>query len=55
MCIINYKFCVRYDSGEYSCRGSNEAGFGDTSPGVSLTVQCKYICICKYINKQGIF
>ena len=33
--------CLRYDSGDYSCRGSNEAGYGAASPGVSLAVQCE--------------
>ena len=39
--VVTLSLLDRYDSGDYSCHGTNEAGDGDISNFASLNVQCK--------------
>ena len=39
--VVTLSLLDRYDSGDYSCHGTNEAGDGDVSNIASLNVQCK--------------
>ena len=40
--VVKLSLIDRWDSGEYSCQGSNEAGIGEISSTVYLDVLCKY-------------
>ena len=39
--VVTLSLLDRYDTGDYSCHGTNEAGDGDISNFASLNVQCK--------------
>ena len=39
--VVTLSLLDRYDSGDYSCHGTNEAGDGDISNFATLNVQCK--------------